>query len=253
VIAAAILLYRRIALRAFLSESLSRTPGNAYDTHLGVGRDPIGRLRVVRALLEPELDEGADARLVVVAAAAKAEGVAAGAGDGGDDRVERLGGDVALDGVGAVAAGAPAEGGVVVDVGAVQQPLVPVGGGQSAAVGRCGKRADFSDMGASTRSSTVFSSTIRGHLDSMHWMRLDSPSLSELAQSRSAGDKRNSLDLLVQVGGVAVAAVAVVAGEGNGLLSAVIVEADLAGEVAHPLDSGLTARLEAGLGVTLLG
>jgi hypothetical protein len=128
VIAAAILLYRRIALRAFLSESLSRTPGNAYDTHLGVGRDPIGRLRVVRALLEPELDEGADARLVVVAAAAKAEGVAAGAGDGGDDRVERLGGDVALNRVGAVATGAPAEGGVVVDVGPVQQPLVPVGG-----------------------------------------------------------------------------------------------------------------------------
>jgi hypothetical protein len=59
---------------------------------LGVGADPIGRLRVVGALLPPELGDLADDRPVVGrVAAAKAERLAAGADDRRDDGRQLLG------------------------------------------------------------------------------------------------------------------------------------------------------------------
>jgi hypothetical protein len=93
VIAAAILFNRRETLCALL----------------GVGRDPIRRLRVVGALLEPEPNEGTDAGLVVGEETAKAKGVAAEALDGGDGLFEFGGGrgGLALDGVLAVGGGTP--------------------------------------------------------------------------------------------------------------------------------------------------
>ena len=48
-------------------------------TLLGVCRDPVARLTVVVAFLDPLLDEVASDRVVPVLAAGKAEGVAAGA------------------------------------------------------------------------------------------------------------------------------------------------------------------------------
>jgi hypothetical protein len=63
---------------------------------------------------------------VVVEAAAEAEPVAALAPHAGDDGVEGLARDVALDGVLAVGRGTPPQGGIVVDVGPVDEHLVPV-------------------------------------------------------------------------------------------------------------------------------
>lgn len=99
--------------------------GHALWTLLGVRRDPVGRLRVVGALLQPALDERADARLVIGQAAAEAERVPALALDCRHDRVERLGRDVAFDRKFAVGRWTPPQRRAVVDVGAVEQDLVP--------------------------------------------------------------------------------------------------------------------------------
>lgn len=97
----------------------------ALGAFLGVGRDPVGRLGVVFALLDPQLDQRADGGAVGGLAAAKAEGVAAGASDRGDDDLELLVRGVAFDGILAVGGRAPAEDARVVDVGAVEEALVP--------------------------------------------------------------------------------------------------------------------------------
>ena len=99
-----------------------------------VGRDPVARLRVVLALLQPALDDRATARSVIsVERATEAEDVTARALDGRDDDVEGAHRDGAVDRVFAVRGGAPTHARVVVDVGAVQQSSVPV----SQAQGTC--------------------------------------------------------------------------------------------------------------------
>merc|ERR1712093_872009 len=115
VIAAAVLLDGRLALRALLR----------------VGVDPVCGLRVVLALLDPQLDDVADQGLVVlVAAAAEAEFVvAATALDSRDDRVERLGSHPGTsDGMLAIRVRAPSQRRIVVNVASVQQFAVSVHG-----------------------------------------------------------------------------------------------------------------------------
>lgn len=88
-------------------------------TLLRIRANPITRLAIIRALLSPPPHNRAAARSVVGVAAAETEGVGAGALDRGNDGIELAGQDVAFEGVGAVGSGAPAEGGGIVDVGAV--------------------------------------------------------------------------------------------------------------------------------------
>ena len=93
VVAAPVLLNGRVALGALL----------------GVGRNPVGRLRVVGALLQPPLDERAWRRLVIGDATAEAEGVTAFAMHRGHNAVQVFLLDAAFQGVFAIRSGAPLE------------------------------------------------------------------------------------------------------------------------------------------------
>ena len=85
-----------------------------------VGRDPVGGLAVVRALLQPFLDERTYARLMIRQPAPEAESVAAAALYSRDDRVERFSGDVTFYRQDAIRCWTPPQRWVVVDISAVQ-------------------------------------------------------------------------------------------------------------------------------------
>lgn len=108
-VAAAVLLDRRVAFRAFL----------------GVRRDPVCSLRVVFALLEPPLDKRAWCGLMVGKCAAKAERMPEGTGYGGNDFEEVALLDGAVDGENAVRRWAPLQVLLVVDICASEEFLVP--------------------------------------------------------------------------------------------------------------------------------
>lgn len=102
----------------------------AYDTYMalgaffGVGTDPVGGFRIIRALLEPELGKSANAWTVVFQSTAEAEEVAACASHGWNNMLKRFGRDVALDGVGAVGRGTPAKIRGVIDVCSIEERFV---------------------------------------------------------------------------------------------------------------------------------
>lgn len=91
----------------------------AFGALFRVCRDPIARLGVVGALSDPFPHDRADAGAMVLFATAEAEGVPTSACHGWNGGEERMGGNGAKDGVGAVGGGAPTERFRVVDVGAV--------------------------------------------------------------------------------------------------------------------------------------
>lgn len=87
---------------------------------LGIGINPICRLRIIGTLFEPALDDGTAAGSVIIFSAAKAEDIGAGAFDCGNDDVERARRDRTFDGVLAVGGRTPAQVRVVVDVGPIK-------------------------------------------------------------------------------------------------------------------------------------
>jgi hypothetical protein len=138
-----------------------------------VCRDPIARLRVIGALLEPPLDDRAAAGSVIGLAAPEAEDMLAIAFHCWDDRVELPRCNGALDGKFAVWSWTPLEVGIVVDVSAVQEsPIATVRRAFKESVGaqRANKRLETyrSSTSFETSSSTVFSSTMTLHFDPMH-------------------------------------------------------------------------------------
>lgn len=115
VVAAAVLLDRRLALGAFL----------------GVGRNPVGRFRVILTLLQPHLDELAGSGLVVVECASEAEPVLTSATHCRHDagKFSRL--YRAVDGVFTVGGRTPLEIVLVVNVGAHEEIMVSIWGQKS--------------------------------------------------------------------------------------------------------------------------
>jgi len=90
-IATAILFDGRMALAAFLS----------------IGGNPISRLGIVFAFLQPELYNWTATGLMIWSAAAKTEEVTAFTVDGGNDGIEGFCGDCAMDGIFAIGGWAP--------------------------------------------------------------------------------------------------------------------------------------------------
>lgn len=93
VIASSVLLNRRLALATFL----------------GVGRNPVGRLRVVCTLLLPHLDQPARRWLMIIQSASKTKVVAACTRDCRYNGVKVMMSKAALDRVFTVGCGAPAQ------------------------------------------------------------------------------------------------------------------------------------------------
>ena len=109
VIAAAVLLDRRIALWTFL----------------GVGRDPVGRFRVIFALLQPLFHETARRRLVVGQRAPETEAMFAEAVDGRHNSIELPLLDTTFDCIYTLRSGAPLQAFLVVDIAPREEDLVP--------------------------------------------------------------------------------------------------------------------------------
>lgn len=107
-----------------IASSILLDRGMTFDAFLRIRANPVGSLTIVGTLLQPSLDDRTTARPVVRLRAAKAERVAARATNGGNHDVERARRNGAFDGVLAVWGGAPAEVGVVVDVGTVEEGSV---------------------------------------------------------------------------------------------------------------------------------
>lgn len=57
-------------------------------TFLGIRTDPIRRLRIIRTLLQPPLDDRTTARTMISFSTSEAERIGAGADDGRNDDVE---------------------------------------------------------------------------------------------------------------------------------------------------------------------
>ena len=86
-------------------------------TFLGVGRDPVGRLRVILALLQPFLNQKTRARPMIVERAPKTEGIATGASHRRHRLFQQGFLDAAFDGVLAIRSRTPLHVLLIVDVG----------------------------------------------------------------------------------------------------------------------------------------
>jgi hypothetical protein len=110
VVTAAILFYRRVALRAFFR----------------VGRDPIRRFRVVFAFLQPLLHEGTGWRLMICKSASEAEAVFAATMNSGRNYCQLSLLDATLDGIYTFRCWTPFQVVLVIDVGSSKKHLVPI-------------------------------------------------------------------------------------------------------------------------------
>ena len=97
----------------------------AFGAFFGVCVDPIGRLRIILALLDPHLDKGAGRRLMVVERAAKTKAMFACTADCRNDFVQLLPLDDAVDCILAIWRRTPLEMLFIVNVGSSEENLVP--------------------------------------------------------------------------------------------------------------------------------
>ena len=97
----------------------------AFGAFFGVCVDPIGRLRIILAFLDPHLDKGAGCRLMVVERAAKTKSMFACTADCRNDFVQFFPFDDAVDCILAIWRRTPFEMFFIVNVGSSEENLVP--------------------------------------------------------------------------------------------------------------------------------